>query len=360
MSDLNDYNQPTITSTRVDVQDTNRASHIRAITLDPGTAANRPTNAKRASFASSIFLLENWSGSAWVEWFRATVFGRSLASAADAATARTTLGATTVGGNLFTASDAAAARSAISVSPRATRIDVASATTVDLTANSPNCDDIRITGAVAITGVTIAAGRVVRVTFSGAATLTNNANIITQEGTNIVTAAGDTCIWRATAANTIEVLCYRGRASETQAGALELASPSEASGLAVLDRAISPARLKDAFGATGSAPMFACRAWVNFNGTGTVAIRASGNVSSITDNGVGDYTVNFLTALPDADYAWSLSCNGNGGGMQAGAQLSGTPSSPTLISSSQMRFNTGATSGGANIDMSHVSAAFFR
>ena len=46
-----------------------------------------------------------------------------------------------------------------------------------------------------------------------------------------------------------------------------------------------------------------CRAWVNFNGTGTVAIRAQFNVSSITDNGTGDYTVNFTTAMPDADYA---------------------------------------------------------
>lgn len=46
-----------------------------------------------------------------------------------------------------------------------------------------------------------------------------------------------------------------------------------------------------------------CRAWVNFDGTGTVAIRASYNVSSITDNGVGDYTVNFTTAMPDANYA---------------------------------------------------------
>ena len=46
-----------------------------------------------------------------------------------------------------------------------------------------------------------------------------------------------------------------------------------------------------------------CRAWVNFNGTGTVAIRASYNVSSITDNGTGNYTVNFTTALVDANYA---------------------------------------------------------
>jgi hypothetical protein len=52
-------------------------------------------------------------------------------------------------------------------------------------------------------------------------------------------------------------------------------------------------------------PRFGCRAWVNFNGTGTVAIRGSGNVSSITDNGVGDYTVNFTTAMPDANYSVS-------------------------------------------------------
>jgi lipopolysaccharide export system protein LptA len=54
---------------------------------------------------------------------------------------------------------------------------------------------------------------------------------------------------------------------------------------------------------------YLCRAWVNFNGTGTVAIRASGNVSSITDNNTGDYTVNFTTAMPDANYS-SVCTNG--------------------------------------------------
>ena len=48
---------------------------------------------------------------------------------------------------------------------------------------------------------------------------------------------------------------------------------------------------------------YGCRAWVNFNGTGTVAIRASGNVSSITDHATGDYSVNFTNAMPDANYA---------------------------------------------------------
>ena len=54
------------------------------------------------------------------------------------------------------------------------------------------------------------------------------------------------------------------------------------------------------------ATAYAARAWVNFNGTGTVAIRASGNVSSITDNGTGDYTVNFTNAMPDANYTASM------------------------------------------------------
>lgn len=64
---------------------------------------------------------------------------------------------------------------------------------------------------------------------------------------------------------------------------------------------------------TGSAPIFGVRAWVNFNGTGTVAIRASGNVSSITDNGTGDYTVNFTTSMPDANYAVVCQVGGTGG-----------------------------------------------
>ena len=55
--------------------------------------------------------------------------------------------------------------------------------------------------------------------------------------------------------------------------------------------------------ASGSAPSYSARAWVNFNGNGVVAIRGSGNISSITDNGTGDYTVNFTTAMSDSNYA---------------------------------------------------------
>jgi hypothetical protein len=54
---------------------------------------------------------------------------------------------------------------------------------------------------------------------------------------------------------------------------------------------------------SGTASLYMARAWVNFNGTGAVAIRASGNVTSITDNGTSVYTVNFTTALADANYS---------------------------------------------------------
>ena len=66
-----------------------------------------------------------------------------------------------------------------------------------------------------------------------------------------------------------------------------------------------------------AATAYGCRAWVNFNGTGTVAIRGSGNVSSITDNGVGLYTANFTNSMPDANYCAIISCSDNGSGSLA-------------------------------------------
>jgi len=84
---------------------------------------------------------------------------------------------------------------------------------------------------------------------------------------------------------------------------------------AKLTLAANASAIKTALNASGDPGIFAARAWVNFNGTGTVAIRASGNVSSITDNGAGDYTVNFTEALPDANYAINASAGrGTGSG----------------------------------------------
>ena len=66
-------------------------------------------------------------------------------------------------------------------------------------------------------------------------------------------------------------------------------------------------------------------AWVNFNGTGTVAIRDSEGVSSIGDNGTGDYYVNFTTAMADINYAVALGGNGGSAGI-LGASTSTTTS----------------------------------
>lgn len=119
-------------------------------------------------------------------------------------------------------------------------------------------------------------------------------------------------------------------------------------------------RIGDAVQATptGSAPLYAARAWVNFNGTGTVAIRASGNVSSITDNGTTDYTVNFTTGMPDANYATIISitdvASGNGFPkiLTSGGGYAGTP----------LQYNTSGVRIGAVVgaDVGIFNVAIFR
>jgi hypothetical protein len=114
-------------------------------------------------------------------------------------------------------------------------------------------------------------------------------------------------------------IALSGNASGT--GTLTLSAPNtdtdrtltlpDSTGTILNDQSNIEAQVKTATNATGSAPIYACRAWVNFNGTNTVAIRASGNVSSITDNGTGNYTVNFTTAMPDANYTYSTGSNVN-------------------------------------------------
>jgi hypothetical protein len=85
-------------------------------------------------------------------------------------------------------------------------------------------------------------------------------------------------------------------------------------------------QVKTATNATGSAPVYACRAWVNFDGTGTVSIRDSGNVSSITDRGTGEYEMNFATSMPDNDYSAVASCTGlnNGGNVSLNSRFDGS------------------------------------
>jgi hypothetical protein len=105
------------------------------------------------------------------------------------------------------------------------------------------------------------------------------------------------------------------------------------------------------------ATAYGCRAWVNFNGTGTVAIRASGNVSSITDNGVGDYTVNFTTALVDANYAFTVGYRGVANNDTDYTPVLHTGSSPSTTAA---RFVVNNMSLGSSADIDYVCISIFR
>jgi hypothetical protein len=99
-----------------------------------------------------------------------------------------------------------------------------------------------------------------------------------------------------------------------------------------------------------------CRAWVNFNGTGTVAIRADFNVTSITDNGTGSYTVNFSVAMPDANYAVVGTAQGSSvGNTPFVFEISGSTNPATSSCRIQVQF---ATAGGG--DRPIVCVSFFR
>ena len=103
---------------------------------------------------------------------------------------------------------------------------------------------------------------------------------------------------------------------------------------------------------SGSAPIFGARAWVKFNGTGTVAINGSGNVSSITDSSTGSYLVNFTTAMPDTNYCATTAI----------PQFSPYPIAQAYLSA----FNTGsvgisvAQPGTADYDCANICVTVFR
>lgn len=112
------------------------------------------------------------------------------------------------------------------------------------------------------------------------------------------------------------------------------------------------------------ATAYGCRAWVNFNGTGTPAIVGSGNISSITDNGAGDYTLNFTTSMSDANYtavfgqaAGSTASNNYVQGICiTGASASGTATTKTT---SALRI-LGRSTNGNSVDCEQNNVAIFR
>lgn len=106
--------------------------------------------------------------------------------------------------------------------------------------------------------------------------------------------------------------------------------------------------------------VYTAKAWVSFNGTGTVAIRASGNVSSITDNGTGDYTVNFTNAMSDANYCFTASgSSGDNIDTVVGGQCFNSRTSFPPTTSALRGFWKQGNSAGA-IDCNIVCISIFR
>jgi hypothetical protein len=280
-----------------------------------------------------------------------------------------------IGAQLVAAASATAAHDLLT----APWVDVASAGTTDIgAANSLN---VRVTGTTTITSLgTVANGIRRYLRFAAALTLTHNAtSLILPGGANITTAAGDTAIAISLGSGNWVVVNYMPAGGYVrQAGTANLAlgsaaAPSmsfsgdpdtgmfspganrlgfAANGVAAGEFNGTDFQFNSGYGSVATA--YGCRAWVNFNGTGTVAIRASGNVSSITDNGTGDYTVNFTTNMPDANYAVA-GINGHTSG--GGAVRLADNVAPTV---SSVRFNTMNNTGTTPIDVNFATIVIVR
>lgn len=171
--------------------------------------------------------------------------------------------------------------------------DIASASTIDLDAATGNLLDV--TGTTTITAITLSVGRERVVRFTGALTLTHGASLVLPGAASITTAAGDFAIFRGYASGVVRCVLYQKAAAVPGVAAATQAEQETGSATTAF---VSPGRQHF--------HQSAAKAWVRFNGTGTPAITVSYNVSSITDNGAGDFTINFTTAFSSANYAGVL------------------------------------------------------
>lgn len=134
---------------------------------------------------------------------------------------------------------------------------------------------------------------------------------------------------------------------------VSLADSGSVNTSAIVDGAVSASKMSGA--QSGNAPVFGARAWVVFSG-GTPTVLASGNVSDVTRNSVGVYTITFATAMPDANYA--VVGTADRPGTTGNGILSPDGTSP-VKTATQVKVRTTNSADGA-IDPSVVSVAIFR
>lgn len=103
-----------------------------------------------------------------------------------------------------------------------------------------------------------------------------------------------------------------------------------------------------------------CRAWVNFNGTGTVEIRTAFNVTGITDIGAGLFVINFTNLMPDTNYAACFTAQNGSRGVCCNIAASSANGAPTLKSISGVQMSIRIEGTGALADCTEISASIFR
>lgn len=197
-------------------------------------------------------------------------------AATTAAGARTALGAAASGAN----SDITSLTGITGLINEAQGSNIASASTINLTTATGNY--VHITGTTTITAITLAQGAERTIVFDGALTFTNGASLILPSGANITTAAGDTAKVRGEAAGVVRCVAFM-RANGVAIVGETYASSAENIAGTIENKAVDPLGIREAFNCTGSAPVYACRAWVNFNGASAAGTYGrSGTTVTIT------------------------------------------------------------------------------
>ena len=212
--------------------------------------------------------------------------------------------------------------------------DVASATALPILSDGNYFD---VTGTTTITSIATTGnvGTVIKLHFDAILTLTHHAtDLILPSGANITTAAGD-----------------EAEFIEYASGDFRCTNYTKADGKAVI-ATYGDSDVLSLFNAAGSAPVYATRAWVDFDGSGTVTINGSGNISSVTDVGAGDYTPNLTVNMADTNYSATI----------GGVRAIGTPSGWMSVHTKAVgSFNINTTNASGTLaDWDNVSVEIVR